>query len=272
MVLQSEPSWQIFVVAHDRIVPEYLESDPDWHPDLYPILNVRERSFPVPEPHHIINQVELPRFKPLGPHWAESEAIYNVYRSGLHKNLSHIGFLQYDKELRLRTPVENQADILTQTHITKRVHDAVKAPRVHISFETHDVRRDYRQRIMADESMPETLQGYGRNSYDYILADYNRYFGTKYRRRDLFRQRHINLCSSFLIDTPTFNEMMRFFEWVVESGRLERFDTLRRHRLQGGLAERYFGVFLLFAYPSMVDVSIVHHDLHGTEQRFTQNP
>lgn len=263
MVPAPEDSWKIFVVAHDRIVPEYLECDPDWHPELYPILNVRDKPFPLPPNYQIVNQMDLPHFTSLGPHWAESEAIYNVYRAGLHREMSHIGFLQYDKELRLRPPILRQEDITTQTHITRRVREAVRQDRVHVSFETHGVKQDYRQRIMADEERPEVLQGYGRNSYDYILADYNRYFGTQYRRRDLFRRKSINLCSSFLIDTPTFEQMMGFFDWIIGSGRLENFDTLRRHRLQGGLAERYFGVFLLFAYPAMVDVSIVHHDLHG---------
>ena len=38
--------------------------------------------------------------------------------------------------------------------------------------------------------------------------------------------------------------MMRFFLPIIESGKLNIFDTEHKYRIQGGLFERYISVFL----------------------------
>jgi len=234
--------------------------DPLWSPDNYSFLNVGTGSLTGPSSFQVIQQLDLPNARSLGKHWAESEGVYNIYRSGLHRDYDFVGFLQYDKELRLR---RRRLGILPgASNITARANAALAwKDRWHVSFETHGTTWDFNQRIMADESRPETLVGDGRNCYFVILDDYNEYFGTSFTIDDILVRPRINLCSCFLIDTKSFDKMMGFFGWVVDSGHLEMLDPQRRHRLQGGLAERYFGIFLLLEYSSFTDLDLHHRNL-----------
>ena len=255
-----EKTWKVFIVCHDRVYAEMYRHDPMWNTTNYAFVNVGQGDLRGAEQLPVIRQTDLPDARALGKQWAESEAIYNIYRSGIYREVDYVGFLQYDKELRLR---RRRFGILPgPTNVTERVQRAIsQQSRCHVSFETHPTRWDYEQRIMADERFPETLVGDGRNCYDYIISDYNRFFGTKYTVTDVLDRSRINLCSCFLVDREGFERMMAFFCDVVTSGRLEAFDTRRRHRLQGGLAERYFGLFLLLEYENFVDLNLHHRNL-----------
>lgn len=254
--------WKVFIVAHNRVYDWMYQEDKGFSRRNYTVLNVGSGSLDAGCRYTLVHQRELPRFTELGKWWAESEGIYNVWRAGLHKDLEYIGFIHYDKELRLaRKPLLPWG---SDTNITERVDWYVsKGGRVHISFETHDPDVDYRQKILADESKPNTLQGDGVNCYDYILSDYNSFFGARRTVVEFRRRAAINLCACFLIDVPAFEKMMGFWDWVVASGKLNIFDTEHNYRLQGGLAERYFGVFLMFEYSKMKDLSLVHHHNRG---------
>ena len=249
--------WKIFIAAHNGVHDRMYAKDKNFNAQNYVVLNVAQQEFDVSSKYSLIHQFKLQNFTSLGKWWAESEGIYNVWKNNLHKGLDFIGFLHYDKEFRL---INKPFYFLeSRTNITDRInhciHDKTHA---HISFETHIPQKDYKQRIMADVTMPNTLVGDGLNCYDYILADYNHYFKTNYSIEDFINKPSINLCSCFLIDTPTFEKMMGFFDWIVTSKKLDVFDTKHQYRLQGGLAERYFGLFLSFEYGTMCDLSIAH--------------
>lgn len=253
-------SWRVYIVSHERVYPAMYEHDPLWSTQHYTFVNVGPGTLVDAENLPVVRQLDLPNARPLGKHWAESEAIYNIYRSGAYRDVDFVGFLQYDKEFRLR---KRRLGLRAgSTNITARIQAALTGQsRCHISFETHSTKWDYNQRIMADVNDTETLVGNGRNCYEYILDDYNEFFGRAFTLDDVLRRRRINLCSCFLLDVGGFERMMEFFSWVVESGRLDVFDQQRRHRLQGGLAERYFGIFLLFEYDHFVDIDLHHRNL-----------
>jgi hypothetical protein len=237
-------------------------NDPKWNPSNYTAINVSTQPLALERACPVINQFDLPRSRHLGAHWAESEAIYNYYLNDLHRGMDFVGFIHYDMELRLRG--WRLKRLVGSRSITQRINDWVADRESgHISFETHSPAGDYGQRIMADFDHTEVLVGDGVNCYDKILADYNEYSKSTRTLAELLRRPKINLCSSFLVDTPTFVRMMRFFDWVVSTRDLDALDQSRRHRLQGGLAERYLGVFLLFEYPTLTDMSLVHHNLKG---------
>ena len=59
----------------------------------------------------------------------------------------------------------------------------------HISFETHNTKEDYAQKILADINKPNVLVGEGMNCYDYILNDYNTYFKKNYQLIDFFKKK-----------------------------------------------------------------------------------
>ena len=252
--------WQIFVVAHRGVPSQFFRRDPGFTSSTYTMLNVGATVDKLGENFPTINQTELKNYSPLGPQWAESEAILNIFRSGLHKKLDYIGFLQYDKELVFknwwRRSMVNRRGVTAS--INRRV---AKMSALHISFETASFQWDYRQKIMADFARPDSLTGDGLNCYDKILEDLNLYLGSNFEISDLLGRGKVNLCSCFLVDRGTFEGMMSFFEWVVNTRNLDILDSERRFRIQGGLAERYFGVFLALQGPGMIDYDLPHHDL-----------
>lgn len=249
-------NWRIFIMAHNGVHDSMYAGDPDFSRANYSVVNLTRTPFAAPARYDLINQFDLPSSVALGPWWAESEGIYNIYRNGLHRPLDFIGFIHYDIAL------EHRSRLLRRRHhdITRRIDSHLRGKTsAHISFETHRPVTDYGQRIMADVTQPNTLQGDGLNCYDYIIRDFNEFFGENRTLDQFLRLKRINLCSCFLVDAPGFDRMMGFFDWVVQSKRLEAFDTAHAYRLQGGLAERYFGVFLAFTYDRCLDLTLTHH-------------
>lgn len=235
-----------------------FENDPLFNNDNYCILNVGPNShLENEEGYCVLDQKELPDFIKLGPWWAESEEIYNIWKSGVYKDLDYVGFSQYDKELRL---IRKNIFGKQATNITERINHYIQnKTRAHISMENHNTREMYLMKVLADPTKPEQLVGDGLNCFDDMLNDYNTFFGTQYTIKYFLKRPRINLCSCFLIDVKTFEKMMEFFDWVVQSHKLEVFDPEHLCRHQGILAERYFGVFLMFEYDKSLDLSTIHH-------------
>lgn len=248
--------WRVFIMAHNGVFDWMYDGDSDFSPANYTVVNLTSTPFPVSAKYDLVNQFELPRSVALGKWWAESEGIYNVYRSGLHQTRDFVGFIHYDIALEYRSPF-----LRRRLHnVTRRIDNYLSGKTTaHVSFATGQPRRDYRQRIMADVTQPNTLQGNGLNCYDFIIRDFNEFFGENRTVSQFLRLKRVNLCSCFLVDVPGFDRMMKFFDWVVQSKRLDVFDTNHAYRLQGGLAERYFGVFLAFNYGRCLDLSLTHH-------------
>jgi len=245
--------WKIYIVAHKKIHDCMYKADSFFNKDNYTIFNVADKRIKISKKYSVVNQTDLSNYQQLGKWWAESEAIYNIYyNKELYKDLDYIGFIHYDKELRL---IETN-----QTNVTQQINEyLLDKDNGHVCLELHNTVIDYNQRILADIDQPNTLVGDGKNCYDYILEDYNNYFKTNYTIEDFLNKKNINLCSCFLIDINTFEKMMGFINNVILSKRLEVFDTNHQYRIQGGLMERYFGLFLTFEFNTFSDLSLYHH-------------
>ncbi len=262
--MRKSKKWKIFIISHERILHEMYCNDRDFSSDHYAVINVGQEPIYSAEKLQVYQQKDWATYKSLGKYWTESEGIYNLWRSGAWKNLEYIGFLHYDLELCLR----DKKSKFHRYNITDRIEKYIsKRVRGHISFETHGTLEDYQQKIMADERYPDQLSGEGRNCYELIIEDYNCFFQTNYTIKDFLEKKQINLCSCFLIDVYHFDEMMKWWESIVESGELLKYDPSHRYRLQGGLAERYFGVYMAFQYDDLLDLSLIHHYNDWVKQR-----
>ena len=264
-MIKDNKKWKIYIATHKKFYPEMYEVDSLFSNEHYCIMNVGQLDkLENQDGYDVIDQKKLPEFHPLGPWWAESEGIYNLWKNGVHKNLDYIGFSHYDKEQRLiKKNIWGKQD----TNITERIEKYLSnKKKAHISMENHLTKEMYLMRSMADVTRPNEIVGDGMNAFDFILNDYNSFFGTSYSIKDFLKKKKINLCSCFLIDVQTFDKMMRFFEWVIVNKHLDVFDTEHKYRAQGGLAERYFGLFLLFEYSKSLDLSTIHHYNDGLKE------
>ena len=81
------------------------------------------------------------------------------------------------------------------------------------------------------------------NCIDRILDDYNSFFQTRHTLQDVARDGFLTMCDCFVTPVGVFDKLMSFISPIMESGKLDIYDTQRLHRLQGGLLERYVAVF-----------------------------
>ncbi|MCR5798909.1 MAG: hypothetical protein K6G69_02445 [Lachnospiraceae bacterium] len=256
--MKQTKKWKIYIVCHKKIHDETIKCDKGFNNDNYVFLNVGNlKKIENADNYNVINQSELENSISIGKIWAESEGLYNVWRSGIYKELDYVGCIHYDVQLQLDK--EKVFTILGKNNITKRIERYIKhRKRGHISFATFYPKVDYDMRVMMDPLYPNIVVGDGRNCYYSIIEDYNAYFGTKHTVEEFKKYRKFNLCSCFLIDTEGFNRMMSFFDWLYNSHKLDGYNTDQANRFQGAMAERYFGVFLLFEYKHMKNLSLIH--------------
>jgi hypothetical protein len=245
--------WCIFITTHKHIFPRMYTSDPGFSLNHFKFVNISDVHLhkAYETRYNVLNIKDYHGFIPLGAHYVESETIYNLYRNpDLIGDISYIGFLHYDKELKP----------FNKTSFTQQINAYIKKrKKAHISFSTYKMPIIYNQRILADHSKPEVLIGTGRNCIDYILDDYNLFFNTRYSLKDLMHKEYINLESCFFIDIKTFEKMMSFCSWIIKEQKIDELDPKRLNRLQGGLLERYYGVFLALEYREFLDLTLPHH-------------
>lgn len=231
--------YKIFVITHKDIF-EYMYKNENI--SNYVFVNVSEN---ILDEHLYQNynvlDIKNDKFIPLGKWYTESEVIYNIYKNKMYENLTHIGFLHYDVE------PNNLSNFIEQNIFEK----------CHINMQPFEFNWDYNQHIMADDTQTETLVGDGRNCYELIFQKYNEYYNTNKTYNDMGSI--INLCSCFFIDVVRFEKMMEWIVWVIESKELDKYDNLHRHRLQGGLLERFYAVWLSLNYDKCDKIDLYHN-------------
>lgn len=249
--------WKIFIVAHNKIFDDMYSCDVDFNSENYVFMNVSDKMLDQGyyDKYKVIDQRRLPYFKLLGSYFAESEAIYNVFINGLYEDLDYVGFLHYDYELKSEKG---------ECGITKKINDLMDNNIQWVSFSTYDFPTDWNQKIMMDEKYPNTLSGDGRNCYIRILEHYNNYFGTNITLAQM-QDKKMNLCSTLLTTRDNFIELMGFLRYVIESKYLDKFDTHHRYRFQGGMMERYIGVYSALRASNFETIQLNHHYYRKSE-------
>lgn len=272
----SANKWKIFIMCHNVIWDKMYANDPDFSSEHYSFLKLGNQDllYNPQKQYHIINESDFP-VAFLEPHYAELTGMYCIYKNKLYKGLDYVGVSHYDKDHRLlgggeKTTIDTleaaryRAEVLRipssgPTDITRRITEAVnKSPFVHIGLEVHDFKKIYDQRVLMDKKQPNQFVGSGRNCFEGILRDYNQFFGTQFSMQDVAKDGFLSMCDCFVTPVYLFEKLMAFISELIESGALDIYDTERRHRLQGGLLERYVAVFFALENIEKVDLSTVH--------------
>ncbi|HET6490614.1 MAG TPA: hypothetical protein VFG28_12740 [Syntrophales bacterium] len=269
-------TWKVFIHCHNVIWDEMVENDPDFTSEHYSFLKLgrHDLRYNPKKGYHIISEFDYPIHWDA-PHYAELTGMYCVYKNRLHDRLDYVGFSHYDKEHRLLCPggCANINELETArvlydgkrrkshgpTDVTARINSIIGSPvPVHVSLESHDFQKIYDQRVLMDDTKPDAFIGEGVNCIDRILDDYNSFFQTRHSLQDVARDGFLTMCDCFITPACVFDKLMSFIAPIMESGKLDRYDTQRLHRLQGGLLERYVAVFFALEDIVKIDLSTVH--------------
>jgi len=269
-------TWKIFIHCHNVIWDEMYERDPDFTMEHYRFLKLgrHDLQYNATKGYRIIRELDFPIYWDA-PHYAELTGMYCVYRNRLHDGLDYIGFSHYDKEHRLigsggRVSMNEleaarvQSDVKQRkghgpTNITSMIDKIVNSPiPVHVSLESHDFQKIYDQRVLMDDEKPDAFVGEGVNCIDRILEDYNSFFQTRHTLQDVARDGFLTMCDCFVTPVSVFDKLMSFVAPIMESRKLDIYDTHRLHRLQGGLLERYVAAFFALENITKIDLSTVH--------------
>lgn len=270
-------AWKVFIFCHNVIWDEMYEGDPGFSPKNYTFLKLGNHYLHrnISKDYKVIAESDFPISWP-SPFYAEITGMYCVYKNNLHRGLDYVGFSHYDKEHRLigsggkpnikeLEALRIQSDMKQQkldrpTNITALINEklAFHCP-VHVSLESHDFKKIYSQRVLMDESQPDAFVGDGINCIDRILDEYNSFFRTSYTLTDVAKDGFLNMCDCFITPVPLFEKLMSFLVPIIETRKLDFYDSTRSHRLQGGLLERYVAVFFALEEIEKIDLSIVHH-------------
>lgn len=237
---KSNTNCSLFIIFHSRLHEEqYLGNE-----EAYTFVKVGDMPAEISSSkirEGVVVCRNMPGFVDKGKHWAESEFLISLYHS-LKKspnclNGSHwVGFLQYDHTCTSRKGENVLAHL--QENLEKIGDEKV------VCFAPIDLTTEVSStRIAMDFSNPQKLQG-DPLCYFPMIADYNKFYGTNHKYTDFIRNKTIALCSAFVMSTTNFMKMMEFVIWAADKNNLDQFDPERKHRLAGGLMERYYGTWI----------------------------
>jgi hypothetical protein len=244
----------LFVVFHSRLHEEqYLDRE-----DAFAYAKVGDAPMQVSSPkilQGVIQPRSMPVFTDKGKHWAESEFLISMYNS-LKKDPNYnsgsewIGFMQYDHACKSTTG----EDLLNFLQENLDKVDGSTA----ISFVPINLQNEvYYNHIAMDFSDPQKLQG-DPLCYFPMISDYNKFYGTNHTYME-FRKNNesIALCSAFVMTTKNFMKMMEFCIWAADKNNLDQFDPARKHRLAGGLMERYYGCWMALSGVKLIEFPLM---------------
>ena len=240
----------LFVVFHLRLHEEqYLDKE-----NCFTYGKVGDAVMEVSSPKildRVIQCRQMPGFTDKGKHWAESEFLISMYNSlkedpNYNGGSELVGFLQYDHAIKSTTG-EDLIDFLFRN--LEQVDSSTAISFVPINLQA-EVTYNH---IAMDFSNTQKLQG-DPLCYFTMIADYNKFYGSDHTYTD-FRKNNqsIALCSSFVMTTENFMKMMEFCIWAAEKNNLDQFDPARRHRLAGGLMERYYGCWMALSGIKLIE-------------------
>jgi len=241
---------KLFVVFHSKLHEnQYLGKE-----DRYTFAKVGEQTMFIESDlikGRVTDSRTMPVFVNKGKHWAESEFLISLYET-VKANPSYlgdsefVGFTQYDHT----TSSKSGVDLISfLDSVTLDDSNYVSMSPIDMGEEIH------RNHIAMDFSNPQKLQG-DPLCYFPMIADYNRFYGTNRKYADFVSSPKIALCSSFVMSVKNFMKMMEFCVWSSTRNNLDQFDPQRKHRLAGGLMERYYGCWLILSGLNMIQFQV----------------
>lgn len=247
-------NYSLFVVFHSGLHEEIYKNKENFY------LFAKVGDFPLKVNSELIkNQViyadKLEGFLKKGAHWAESEFIFALYNT-LKKNpnylkTEYVGFTQYDHSCINMDETEYLIDYMN--HFTQEVSHEKILSLVPIKTD-YEI---YENKIAMDFSDKEKQVGTP-SCYFRMIKNYNDYYSTNYNFSDFYSMTsgYLPLCSSFVMSTKNFMEMMNYCSWATERDNLDEFDRERKWRAAGGFMERYYATWMILSKKKITNFQI----------------
>lgn len=177
---------QLFVVFHKTLYDECYKNIPQSILDKYFTFIAVNPSIPknyTQNKYKILNEWEFPIYDNTlqDQGYNENSAIYHIYKNGVYKAYTHIGFFQYDMKF------ENMI-----RYILTSISDGP----VYFPVSLHTFA------YCSEETWNES------ETLNVILKDYESFFNTKYRKDEL-----IPLYNAYIIPIEAFEKIM---PWVIQ--------------------------------------------------------
>ena len=187
----------------------------------------------------------------------ENSVLYHLYKNEDYKEYDYIGFIEYDHVLS-----KNFCKTI-QTELDKTEDDLIFA------FQKFSFAQIWDQGILLNPHRPQKLEGNHNSKWNcirVILNDYNKFFGTEYTLDDLKGKDCFPICHAALMPVKTFEKIMKFHSFIIESKKLEKFHRFN-WRANAILMERYLAVELALEKASMIDSIQLEHREYNIKVR-----
>ena len=217
--------WHIFVIFHKAILNSCYSLDSSYDKNNFTFIKCGNK-LPAErtEKHKIIMESDFEIFDPTlqSRTYMAPSAIYHAYKNNLYKYLDYIGFIEYDMQFKEGT--------------TKEINRICNGEKLVTPF-------SFRHQLKRLSSQSEIKMN-GSNSIHQIIIDYNNYFGTNYSFHNIKNKTDlVGTQQSFLMDTDTFQKIMKFISFVIENKYCERENSWER---PSTIMDRYFALCMYF--------------------------
>lgn len=237
--------WKVLIACSSEkdIRPEYYQNDPLFSKENYSFFNLGEGKI-VSNHFDIVNSCGIPGYVRLGRKYAESEAIYNIFRLGLFQDYDYIGLMHYDFNFYDKASM--------QTNITELLDNCVESKADFISFFSAPFKAilEY-YNVLMDERKPNCLFVRDSGLKDpksinkKIVEDIDHILGKKLDLQSISIDSKIALCCSFMAKRNIFNEIGKLVSTTIDDRIFDGFDVEDRHRFPGQAIERYVAIYSL---------------------------
>ncbi len=254
-------SWKIFICFHRKLNAHNFLGDPNFNGEYYQAIKTNGHTRPVKmtdstkEKYQEILGIKITResefeiYKPeLQPRkYHAPSVLYHLFVNKIYKELDYIGLIEYDHQLKFNLKDSKTCNVSLEGSVTTFINDTLeKSDEIIISLSA-------RWRFIHLYKQGGT-QINRKNCIDVFIADYNNYFETQYKIRDLKKKNPIiPTQQSFITDKRTFKRIMGFITHIID-----KYPHTGYRPRPSTVLERYIGLALYLDKTELIYAPINH--------------
>jgi len=257
-------SSRIFIIFHKEFFPDYYKKDPNFDSNLFHFMKTEgymknkdsqeEKLSKLKEQFTIHKESDFPFYNPKlqEQKYFAPTVPYHVYKNGLHKNLSYIGFMEYDLRFESSSRIPSLEKKFTSFTDEIKYLINLQSPLVICPSIRWEVKK-----LLSQHEIKIRIDGVLTNPILAVILDYNDYFKTCHRLEDFYDE-YIPTQQSFISDTETFDRVFSFISHLIDEN---RFDPKLCIPRPSTILERYIGMALLLDPSPFYSIPLIHEEI-----------